>query len=43
MGYQTLGTFEKTDTGFKGRIKTLLIDRKIYISKANQKLSLIHI
>ena len=37
MGYQTLGTFEKTNTGFKGRIKTLLIDRKIYISKANQK------
>lgn len=37
MTLQTLGKFKKTDTGFVGRIKTLHIDREIFISKANQK------
>jgi len=32
MTLQTLGTFKKTDTGFEGRIQTLLSNLKLYIS-----------
>jgi uncharacterized protein (DUF736 family) len=33
-----VGIFEKTDTGFKGRIKTLLSDLKLYIEEADAEL-----
>jgi len=33
MTLQTLGTFKKTDTGFEGRIQTLLSNLKLYIEE----------
>ena len=38
MTLQTLGTFEKTDTGFEGRIQTLVSDLKLYIEEADAEL-----
>ena len=36
MTLQTLGTFKKTDTGFEGRIQTLLSNLKLYIEESDK-------
>ena len=38
MTLQTLGKFKKIDTGFDGRIQTLLSDLKISIEETNTEL-----
>jgi len=38
MTLQTLGTFARTESGFEGRIQTLLSDLKLYIENAGPDL-----
>lgn len=38
MALQTLGTFVRTESGFEGRIQTLLSDLKLYIEDADPEL-----